>query len=415
MAVTVAVAAAVATANLAVMQYTPPFELFVLVPPRYGQQPLILRVDASATIASVKEKIHKKQATFSIGRQRLLLESSNETLGNGATLASLGLGNQEYPTLQLQLADPPAAPSVLEATIASVMAPARQAAETAAATRLQAATRRIFARRELEWRKKAHRLLILCARAEERAAEVIGARSRTWHARAQAVARRRHQAEQEAAEAADAAADAAEAIEDEHRRTQAARQILNAWRRRRALRLAAQARRLESLALTPVSAPVAAAAAALTASSGLDVFSSPHASGALAGGPIGLIHVQARKVTLSRYQFVAWRQRYAFATDSAFCHQRVRSRMVGKRALAAVSGGTPDLYSLLSGKLMPVGDVSEIRFAKIRRVGVQADDPLVLVLDTLDGNQHFLRFATVPHCEEWAAALCAAAAHAGSQ
>ena len=57
--------------------------------------------------------------------------------------------------------------------------------------------------------------------------------------------------------------------------------------------------------------------------------------------------------------------------------------------------------------LAPIGKPSRVPFASIKRVGVQADDPLVLVVQCLE-REHYFRFATAPLCEEWAAALCAA-------
>ena len=417
-----------AAARVMAVTYAPPLTIFVLVPQKHGKQPLVVRADAAATIAAVKEKVQKSNAAFGKEKQRLLREHSNEALDDRATLASLGLDRDEFPTLKLELhSEPVAVPSVLQATIVSVMAPAVQAAEAVAATKLQAGARRIFARRELEWRKKAMRLLEICARSENRAAEVIEGHLRNWRVRANEQARQRQRKEREQEQLALATELAAEALDDEARRLAAARLVLRTWRRRRALRLAAQARRLESLARSPASEPVAAAAAQIAASSGLDLFSPARArAAALPVGsgerrPIGMVHLQTAIYKFNRYQLISWRRRYAFATEGALCLQRVRRSRWGTSrkpppavpSAADGGGGMADQYGRRSSKLMPVGTMSMIPFHAIRRVGVQADDPLVLVIQCFD-NEYTVRFATVPHCEEWAAALCAAAAQAAS-
>ena len=119
----------------------------------------------SDQLRTVKESIARKNAEWERARQTLRLQDSTTPLHDGDTLASLGLASDAAPTLLLQVAEPEPPPSVLEA----VMAPALAAAEAAAAARIQAAARGIFARRELAWRRKARRLLLLCAHAEVRA------------------------------------------------------------------------------------------------------------------------------------------------------------------------------------------------------------------------------------------------------
>ena len=83
---------------------------------------------AQRTGATVSLAVQKSNAAFGKEKQRLLREHSNEALDDRATLASLGLDRDEFPTLKLELhSEPVAVPSVLQATIVSVMAPAVQA------------------------------------------------------------------------------------------------------------------------------------------------------------------------------------------------------------------------------------------------------------------------------------------------
>ena len=67
-----------------------------------------------------------------------------------------------------------------------------------------------------------------------------------------------------------------------------------------------------------------------------------------------------------------------------------------------------------SGKLEPHGLVRLIRYDSIRRVGVDSDDPHVLVLQCLD-RDYLFRFEAASHCAEWADVLCEAAAAAAAQ
>ena len=111
------------------------------------------------------------------------------------------------------------------------------------------------------------------------------------------------------------------------------------------------------------------------------------------------------------------RGRYAFTTRYALCYQHVRRRRRGQAdehgsaSADAEDGRSEGLEALAAQGRVPRGKPKVIAFQNILRVGVQKDDPCVLVLETLQ-REYAFRLSTPAHAEEWAAALCAAAVHA---
>ena len=89
---------------------------------------------------------------------------------------------------------------------------------------------------------------------------------------------------------------------------------------------------------------------------------------------------------------VRWRQRYAFTTPEALCYQHVRSTRHLQRAPSSCS------TTLAATAQRSHGKITRIAFDTIRRIGVEADDPHVLVLQCFE-RQYFFRFSSAPHCE----------------
>ena len=292
------------------MAYAPPLTVYVLVPGGEGAAPLVLRLDEASTIRTVKHAIERQRPIYSRSQLELHLPNGGGPLGEADTLSSIGLTREGAPTLLLRVEGPhnPALHSVLESVVAPALeaaeaaaeaatAKALEAAERAAAMRIQSAARSIFARRELVWRLKARRLLALCARTEDRAADVIEHRVRAWHIRAHAEVRRREQNQLRAAAAI--AAMEAEAAELAHgaRLQETATFIARVWRVRRALRQAATTRRLEARVGGGESS--AEMVAAISAAAGVDY---SRATALAAPRPVGLVHVQVGFRTIGRYQ-----------------------------------------------------------------------------------------------------------------
>ena len=178
---------------------------------------------------------------------------------------------------------------------------------------------------------------------------------------------------------------------------------------RRALRQAATTRRLEARVGGGESS--AEMVAAISAAAGVDY---SRATALAAPRPVGLVHVQVGFRTIGRYQascvsphhsrpvlaeplgcapnarsppyrrsdarafacracrvqLVSWRRAYAYATRDALCHQPVR------RAWSWRAGTDQMAKAPSRSRRVP----SRVPFSSIRRVGVQMDDPLVLVI-----------------------------------
>ena len=124
---------------------------------------------------------------------------------------------------------------------------------------------------------------------------------------------------------------------------------------------------------------------------------------------LGLVHKETGFRSFGRFEVVRWRQRYAFTTPEALCYQHVRSTRHLQRAPSSSNSTT----LAATAQKEPHGKITRIAFDTIRRIGVEADDPHVLVLQCFE-REYFFRFSSAPHCEEWAAVLCAAAAQAGT-
>ena len=359
------------------MAYAPPLTVYVLVPGGQGAAPLVLRLDAASTIRTAKHAIERQRPSYSRAQLSLHLPSGGGPLREADTLGSIGLTGEDAPTLLLRVeGSNPALHSVLESVVAPALeaaeaaaeaatASALEAAERAAAMRIQSVARSIFARRELAWRLKARRLLALCARTEDRAADVIEHRVRAWAIRAHAEVRRREQNQRRAAAAIAAVEAEAAALAHGARLQEAATFIARVWRVRRALRQAATTRRLEARVGGGESS--VEMVAAISAAAGVDY---SRAAALPAPRPVGLVHVQVGFRTIGRYQLVSWRRAYAYATRDALCHQPVR------RAWSWRAGDNQMAKGPSRSRRAP----SRVPFASIRRVGVQMDDPLVLVI-----------------------------------
>ena len=390
-----------------------PPPLYILVPPPHASVVIhgldILR----STVADVCARIEQRCSWATTGFS-LRLQGGGDDLTPGMRLSSLGLSTK-CPTLLLVLVR---SGNVLRAFLQEGIGAAVLAAELAAATRIQAAARTGAARRERRWRRRARQLRAVCARSELRAAALLQS---TWRRH-----RDQHRCTPSHGTASAAAVTAAPAptlvmssmatpmasmrpvgmpmqpagqsVPDE---AAAACVIQQTARRRWARRLHARARQLEALLdhdltdATMLAQPAlrdTTLAECLKGADSAEVAPRP----ALPNDLIGAIYKRTRLRTVGRYRLATWRHRYVFADGHALCYRHMRG-----------SAGRPK----------PHGVTKSIPFASIQRVGVQGDDPLVLVLRCSQSSggaprEVFFRFPTYTDCSEWAQALCAVAAQA---
>ena len=429
--------------------------LFVLAPTIADR--VALRVSASSTIKRVKQLIQKSNG-WPIDDQLLCAEDGYELMAE-ATIASHKIHLGECPTIWLlRRATPPEtsapeSPDYDRRMMMSLQTPPRSTmrreervdsrshsknspylsgsnssgivfeklvtsqhvvAARRAARRLQAQARgENFARYADSRQGRALQLRKLCANQELRCARLVQSRWRAY------LMRRSHQRDVSARRIQAAFRSARQYVA-------AVRFIQGAYRR---------SKRRTHLAAADV-ADVALQAVEATRADGLDdegilddiyELSSPltpesspweaaKASAAkLVRRPIGFVYKEVGGIrTLGRWDIIAWRLRYAYTTKDALCYQRVRTQVGRKRA--AVKPLREPMNSQLGPDgardgAVPTGAPKAIPFDSILRVGVASNDQHVLVLQCIDRDYSF-RFPSAPHCEQWAAALCAAAAMA---
>jgi len=100
---------------------------------------------------------------------------------------------------------------------------------------------------------------------------------------------------------------------------------------------------------------------------------------------IGVVEKETGFRTLGSWQLVTWNRRFLYTTPGALCYRHVTR-----------------------GSLMPRGKTTAIAFSAVRRVGVHADEPTVLLLEC-ELRQYFFRFPSAAQCERWTAIITVAA------
>lgn len=404
-------------------------ELFVLAP----EGLLVLRVDASTSISTVKTLTQRRRGEHSTEEfQVCLCRENGDPVEDGDTVSSLGLDRVPCPTLLLLLR--PMMPSRVN-SMAEASEPTANTAETRAAMCLQAGARELLLKREQRLQERVNRLRMLCARTETRAALYV---QHTWRAR-----KAHESAEAEALrlalearrlEAVAAAEARAQELSRERMQTLRARalqvRVAATIKRVREEREAMAAREREALAYANLERERLAREEALAQERELERARLEAEAKRTSSATLlqqqwrkrpkpqpppepALLHKQTGFKAFGRWQVVTWRLRLVEVTRDDVCYQHVRLKRRrngdGQGSNARVRNGGDGRSTEVSNAVQlegvqRVGVAKRIPLSSLKCVGVQRDDPRVLILQNAE-REFFFRLQSAAQCDVWAQSL----------